>query len=60
MYDFQHGDLQSDSIEDALYIQVHDLGKCRVRMRIELLTPCRPSVSEQYVNMIRCLRNFLN
>lgn len=51
---------QSNSIKHTLNIQIHHLRKRTVRMRVELLPPCRPCVRKQDIHMISCLAHFLD
>ena len=49
------GYVQSDSIKNTLNVQIHDLRKRGIWMRIEFLSPRSPRVREQDIHMIRCL-----
>jgi hypothetical protein len=52
--------IQSDGVEHALDIQIHDLGKGLIRMGVEFLSPCSSGVGKQYVNMICCFGDFVD
>ena len=52
--------IQSNSVENTFNVQIHDLRKCGIRMRIELLAPRSPRVRKQYIHMIRRLFHFLH
>lgn len=52
--------IQSNCVEHALDVQVHDLGESGVRMRVEFLTPRCTSVREEYVDMVCRLLDFLD
>lgn len=51
---------QSYRIEHALDVQIHNLRKSGVRVRIKLLAPRCPSVCEKYINMICCFLDFFD
>lgn len=52
--------IQPNGVEYTLDVQVHDLRKSGIRMRVELFSPCCASVREEYINMICCFPNFLD
>ena len=51
-------DLQPNSIENALHIQIHHLRKRAVGVRIEFLPPRRSCVGKQYIYMVGRLGHF--
>lgn len=53
-------DVQSYGIENTLNVQIHDFRKRGIRVSIELLAPCSTRIREQYIDMIRCLLDFLD
>ena len=48
-------DPQAYSIENTFHIQVHNLAKCLIRMRIELFSPGGARIGEQDVDVVGSL-----
>ncbi|KAI9155232.1 Carnosine N-methyltransferase [Paramyrothecium foliicola] len=51
----EQGREDADGVEDGLYVEVHDLGKGRVRVRVERLAPRGAGVGEEDVDAVRVL-----
>ena len=50
---------QSDGVENTLDIQIHNFGKCAVRVCVELFSPCCASVGKENVNVVGRLLHFV-